>query len=729
MVIMRRSHTLRGQRNIRNPASSLISLLATGVLAAVLLAACAKTIRPSEPIRGERFRLPEGAVAVRRDARTSHVDLEESLSQALGNRFAGEFERDESGYPVFRVLALSGGGSRGAYGAGLLVGWTASGTRPKFDVVTGISTGALIATFAFLGPAYDDLLRRYTNIDNEDVFTKRNAITGMFSDALRDTMPLRRLIASQIDADTLAGVAREHAAGRRLFVGTTNLDAGAFTMWDMGELAASDRPDKLQRFHDIILASASFPMIFPPVYIPVEFNGETRWQMHVDGSARANIFAANFMLDLDDAIERSDFAPENVQGELWVIHNGQPPKPVNDPVAPQVIAIGEAAIKSLLETSARSGIAELYTLAMLNGFDFWYASIPPDVVLNKSPLDFDRGEMNMLFELGYEDGRSGDVWQLQPPPAEPFELLQILNPEVLRSAGGRYPEIPQRPPRWMQGQADISENAQLDLCTGPRFGNYHRVGEDIRQRLHASGLQVDLVETEGSNENLQRISDGSCEAAIVQHDAYFLHVYGNSHSGEEQRTLRPKYLFDDFVHVVCNHESAVRRLTDLLGEPGRQRVLVGEPRSGSAVTWKLFTRLNTAYRAVPTESIGGMPALSEVAGSGRPACLFYVASLGTPFMQEVDIASDRLTLVAVDDPRLKDTQIGGEKLYQFERFPEGSYEKLQTKLQRPDIPTVTVGVSVVIAAEWARRFKQANRVLLNAIAQTRRAIAVTGIER
>ena len=388
-----------------------------GLLAAVtlLLSACATATRPPAPTPGAPALVPYGAVKVRAGSASAGADFSRDLTNALNNRFTGELVRDSTGRLVFRVLALSGGGSRGAYGAGVLVGWTAAGTRPKFDVVTGISTGALMATFAFLGPEYDNVLRAYTDVSNEDVFVQRNPVSAVFSDALRDTAPLRAQIASDIDARILEAVSRQHAAGRRLFAGTTNLDSGTFTMWDLGALASSDRPDKLERYRDVVLASASFPMIFPPVYIPVEVDGQTRWQMHVDGSARANVFATTFMLDLDDAIERSDLGDENVRGELWVIHNGQPPNDLNAPVAPKVTAIAEAAINNLLEVSTLSGLVELYSMAMLNGFEFIYTSIPADVALGPSPLEFDREEMGRLFQVGYEAGRSGEAWQSQPP--------------------------------------------------------------------------------------------------------------------------------------------------------------------------------------------------------------------------------------------------------------------------------------------------------------------------
>ena len=689
----------------------------------ILLSACAVATRPAAPTPGEPARVPEGAINLGSDSASTGVAFGRSLSNALNSRFTGELERDQSGRAVFRVLALSGGGSRGAYGAGVLVGWSAAGSRPEFDVVTGISTGALVATFAFLGPEYDDNLRGFTDISNEDIFVPRNPTSALFSDALRDTAPLRALIARDIDASTLEAIAQQHAAGRRLFVGTTNLDAGTFTMWDLGGLASSDRSDKLERYRDVVLASASFPMLFPPVYIPVEEDGETRWQMHVDGSVRANVFASTFMLDLDDALERSDLGHENVRGELWVIHNGQPPSDLNEPIPPRVTAIAEAAINNLLEVTTRSGIAELYTMSMLSGFQFAYTSIPTDVTLGPSPLEFDREEMGRIFQVGFEAGRSGDAWQSQPPPSEPFELLQILDPVVVRSAGDRYPDVPHRPPRWMRVSPPVSKRVDLVLCTGGPSGNYHQIGKDVAQRLAPANVSVELRMTAGSLENLDRIRDGSCDAGIAQHDAYFLEMYGDSKGPDRLRVSRPRYLFDDFVHVVCNRSSGVRRMSDLLQEPDRHRLLIGEPRSGSRATWNVFKRLDPGYEAVPTEAIGGDAALDLVARNEAPACLFYVASLETPFMRRIDELADRLQLVRLGDPDLNNARIAGEKIYRFDRFPEGTYPRLQAMLERPDMRTLTVGSSMIVAESWAERHPQGYRLLQHAVANARRAFA------
>lgn len=188
-------------------------------------------------------------------------------------------------------LAISGGGAQGAYGAGLLIGWTESGTRPKFTMVTGISTGALTAPFAFLGPEYDDEMKTvYTTTTTAQIAKERGLIKALFNDSIADTEPLKRLIAKYITDDVIAAIGREHRGGRRLFIGTVNLDAGRSVIWNIGAIAVSDYPDKADLIHSVMRASAAIPVAFPPIVIPVESEGRWFDEMHVDGGTGAQVF-------------------------------------------------------------------------------------------------------------------------------------------------------------------------------------------------------------------------------------------------------------------------------------------------------------------------------------------------------------------------------------------------------------------------------------------------------
>ena len=193
--------------------------------------------------------------------------------------------------PPAVFLAISGGGDNGAYTAGLLNGWTAAGTRPEFKLVTGISTGALIAPFAFLGPKYDATLKEvYTTISPKDVLVPRSLLAGFLSDAMADNAPLWALTRKSVTADLLKEIAAEYAKGRFLLIATADLDARRGIIWDMGKIASYGTPQALDLFVSIMIASASIPVGFPPTMIDVEVDGKRYQEMHVDGGIMAQVF-------------------------------------------------------------------------------------------------------------------------------------------------------------------------------------------------------------------------------------------------------------------------------------------------------------------------------------------------------------------------------------------------------------------------------------------------------
>lgn len=201
------------------------------------------------------------------------------------------------------MLALSGGGSDGALGVGVLGGWTASGTRPEFDLVTGVSTGALTAPFAFLGPKYDPALKEvFTQSDTRDIAIMRPVRGLLGGDSLASNAPLAKGISHYVNEEFLAEVATEHRKGRRLLIGTTNLDAERPVIWDMGAIAASRRPESLELFRTVLLASAAIPAVFPSGFIKFSADGSTYEEMHVDGGATREVFLVptQFMADQVD---------------------------------------------------------------------------------------------------------------------------------------------------------------------------------------------------------------------------------------------------------------------------------------------------------------------------------------------------------------------------------------------------------------------------------------------
>jgi hypothetical protein len=338
------------------------------------------------------------------------ASLAESIRQAKHDALAGA--TGETDTPS--ILSISGGGANGAFGAGLLCGWSEAGTRPRFRLVTGISTGALMAPFVFLGPDYDPVLKNfYTTITTKDVLRRRLIVQMLLgADSAADSAPLERLLERCISQKLLSEVAREHKAGRRLFIGTTHLDAARLVVWDMGAIAASGRPDALALFRKVMLASASIPVAFPPQYFQVEADGEVYDEMHVDGGVMTEMFLYGVAIDIE-ALKR-DFGSDVFTGwRLYVIRNGQTLRPARS-VEPNLLAIAERALPSFLDSKALGDMYRLHLLASRDGMRFHCAFIPEDYMIAPKEL-FDRKEMNRLFELGYNQAQAGYPWLTAPP--------------------------------------------------------------------------------------------------------------------------------------------------------------------------------------------------------------------------------------------------------------------------------------------------------------------------
>jgi hypothetical protein len=308
-------------------------------------------------------------------------------------------------------LAISGGGSNGAYGAGLLVGWTAKGNRPRFEVVTGISTGSLSAPFAFLGPAYDaQLTKIYTDIDTKDVLTKKGPLQGLFGESMADNAPLKKLVAHYVTPQLLDDIAAERAKGRRLFVGTTNIDAQRPVVWDMTAIAASDNPEKLRLFRDVLVASAAIPGVFPPEMIKVTAEGQLFEEMHVDGGTATQVFlmpTGNSLRDVDKALGH----PRS--RSVYIIRNGTF-APKYKKTEASTLAIAARSIDTLILNQGIGDIYRMYAQSQRDRTDFNVASIPADFnAPNKSP--FDPVYMRALYQEGYKEELAGKAWQKVPP--------------------------------------------------------------------------------------------------------------------------------------------------------------------------------------------------------------------------------------------------------------------------------------------------------------------------
>lgn len=394
----------------------------------IVLTGCAPK-RVAPPPEGKTFQVPWGAVPLERWDPTVKNTFERDLIEGLYTRLQ-ELRKEARGKRItLRGLAISGGGSHGAYGAGVLIGWTDAGTRPEFDVVTGISTGALTATAVFLGPEQDDSLRMYTKVTNKDIYKSRGLLAVLTGDSMYSAAPLRELIAKQIDDGVLQAVAREHARGRNLYVGTVNLDAQAFTIWDMGFIASSDRPDKLERYRDVILASASVPVLFPPVYIPLEVGGESYRQMHVDGGAREMVFFPEFIKDFDKAIAEAGFSPSDVHGEIYVLYNGRiAARGTYEPVQPRALSIMEVFVQSLMRKNVTGSLYRIWVRALIHKMDIHVTDIPPEYKDLQSDMEFNPDDMKRLFEFGYNRSVNGEAWWTQPAVENYQELIEKISP-------------------------------------------------------------------------------------------------------------------------------------------------------------------------------------------------------------------------------------------------------------------------------------------------------------
>ena len=318
------------------------------------------------------------------------------------------------GRPHVHILALSGGGPRGAFGAGLLKGWSEHGDRPRFDLVTGVSAGAIIAPFAFLGPAYDEQLEQiWTQYETSEIVVAQILPGILGGPALADTAPLAKLIERYVTHAFLRRIAAQHASGRMLMIGTTNLDAERPVYWNMGEIASSRHPRKLELFRKIILASAAIPGAFPPVTIEVESGGRLVQEMHVDGGTTRDVFVAPAQLNLT-ALDRLYKSPP--KRHIYIIMNSKM-TPEFDPVNPTAVAIGARAISTLIKSHDRGDLYRIQQQARQSGADFSLASIPA-AFSDKPKQAFDPAYQRALFDVGRKIGQQGGGWRSTLPEVD-----------------------------------------------------------------------------------------------------------------------------------------------------------------------------------------------------------------------------------------------------------------------------------------------------------------------
>jgi len=394
--------------------------LATVLLLAFGLA-CFTALGCAKPSRGPAVPAEKTAVAtipdmpnvryyLREDVERMVSDSKASMERAVADRAARGLTDDANRY----FLAISGGSDKGAFGAGVLNGWTKTGTRPEFDVVTGVSTGSLIAPFAYLGAEYDQTIADvYTGISPDDIYEKRSIWAAVRSDAMADSAPLARLIEKYMTAELLAKIAAEYERGRWLMVVTSDLDSRRPAIWNMGEIAKVGTPEALALFRKVLLASASLPGLFPPVLFDVEVDGEPYQELHVDGGVMAQSFL--FPPSFTAAVEEQGLMTKR-ERHVYLIRNAwlqadwaETPR--------STLPIWARSNSALFTAGGIGDIYRIYSVAERYDMEFNLAVIPDDFH-PEHPTEFDNGFMKALYDFGFEQAAGGYPWHKVPPSFE-----------------------------------------------------------------------------------------------------------------------------------------------------------------------------------------------------------------------------------------------------------------------------------------------------------------------
>jgi len=388
------------------PGKMLLWLRCALLCVVVSLQGCAELVR--NPLPEQRYQ--EATVLDRGDLRfwgDRSSDLDWAKLRSLG---ADQLTKD---YPAVSktkhsYLALSGGGANGAYGAGMLAGWTEAGTRPEFAMVTGISIGALTAPFAFLGSDYDAVLKEvYSTLDSSSIYTARGVFGSIRNDSVADSTPLTAVLEKYVTKELVAAIGLQYQRGRALFIGTTNLDAGRPVIWNVGRIAASGEPGAVALIRQVLQASASIPGAFPPVYIDVQgYDGATYDEMHVDGGVSSQMFLYPQGVDWAGVLEllQVDGRPT-----AYLIRNSYLESNY-EPTPRKMLPIVGRTVDSLIRTQGAGDIYRIYTLARRDGIDVKVSWIPIGSIDVAPTETFDPQYMKALFEFGYQRGLAQDGW-------------------------------------------------------------------------------------------------------------------------------------------------------------------------------------------------------------------------------------------------------------------------------------------------------------------------------
>jgi predicted acylesterase/phospholipase RssA len=392
----------------------------------VVLAGCGTLLRNPVPVSATATATIPHLPDVRARAGQHSAAMERDLAESFAQESRQDFPRAADGLIHYAHLALSGGGASGAFGAGFLNGWSETGTRPRFKIVTGVSTGALMAPFAMLGPAYDGALRDfYTTTSSRDIFVMGSLLSlatrALTGDSLLDTSPLAALIAQHVDADLMRKVGEAHRQGQRLYIGTVDLAALDFVVWNMGLIALSGRPESLDLFRQVMLASASIPIAFPPVLFEVEADGRRYDELHVDGGVGARVFYSGGLFRPSIVRQRGGHGAEEGREDIFVVHNGQI-RPAAQPTRRTVVAITARVLDASSRSAAIGALHRIHSIARSEQAGFHWVTIPEGVTVT-SEETFDPAAMRVLYDVGYRSALEGPRWQTTAPGV-PVDSLQ-----------------------------------------------------------------------------------------------------------------------------------------------------------------------------------------------------------------------------------------------------------------------------------------------------------------
>lgn len=398
---------------------NMTGLARLAVLGGVIaLAGCGSLLRNPVPVSAATMAAIPHLPDVRIRAGQPSASMEQDLARSFVQESRRDFPRAADGTIHYAHLALSGGGASGAFGAGFLNGWSQAGDRPTFKIVTGVSTGALMAPFALLGPTYDGALRDfYTTTSSRDIFIVGSflnlATRVLTGEALLDTSPLAALIARHVDAALLRKVGEAHERGQRLYIGTVDLDSLDFIVWNMGLIALSGRPEALDLFRQVMLASASIPIAFPPVLFDVESEGRRYDEMHVDGGVGARVFYSGGLFRPSLVRHRGGHGAEDGREDIFIIHNGQI-RPAAQPTRRTVLGITTRVLDASSRSAVIGALHRIYAIALVEQASFHWVTIPEGITV-ASEETFDPAAMQVLYDVGYRSAGAVPRWATRPP--------------------------------------------------------------------------------------------------------------------------------------------------------------------------------------------------------------------------------------------------------------------------------------------------------------------------